>query len=703
MAHARDSIYAEACQEKGERMELKDPWKKTRQRIALFLIFIGWILFAMIIYQISLFDYEMANFDPYEILGVSLDADKKTIKSQYKKLSLIYHPDKPTGNEKLFMKLRKAYDALTDETARYNWEHYGNPDGPQAMQFGIGLPAWIVEEKNSVWVLGVYALIFMIGLPTAVWYWWSKSSKFSGEQVLLDTTQLYYYFFHKTPHMMLRRVLMVLAASLEFERGHNSEVVERATDNAEIPQLMKCLPNLGINNKEKPLCFGYSVKARALLFAHLSRVPLPRLTLHQDRLYIVKKCPYLIHEMVSCISQLILLAHAGRIARLPSLDTVEATMKCSSLVVQALWDKASPLLQLPHVEEDMLKHFYSKRRNIKSLAQLAKMSDEDRRLLLRGLAEEQYKDLVKVLGSFPSLSMSVTTEVVDDEEQHVVTAGSIITVTIGLERQGLDTFMGRVGLTDEEDNEAEELDEEEKEEEKKKGPVWKKPQQKKKAGKKPGKGKQKSKQKLKAVETAVGTTTTSEVKEQESGSESEAEESGSEDSGSEKGGSERGPASPASEGDEEQEDQEWARFQRGVNKREKALSGKSRVSHSVHCPYFTDDKQEYWWVYICDRKTHSLITPPYHLTNLVNNEEVELKFTAPGKPGHYNFTVCVRSDSYLGVDLMDDIRLDVQEAREAPTAHPQWEFEDESGDEEGKEASEESEYATDDDYEDESD
>merc|ERR1719436_722473 len=549
MANARDSVYGVACLEKGERMEHKDPWKKTRQRIALFFIFIGWILFAMIVYQISQFDYEMANFDPYEILEVSISADKKQIKSQYKKLSLIYHPDKPTGNDKLFMKLKKAYDALTDETARYNWEHYGNPDGPQAMQFGIGLPAWIVEEKNSIWVLGLYALVFMIGLPSAVYYWWSNSIKFSGEQVLLDTTQLYYYFFHKTPHMMLRRVLMVLAASLEFERGHNSEVVERATDNAEIPQLMKCLPNLGINNKEKPLCFGYSVKARALLFAHLSRVPLPKLSLHQDRLYIVKKCPYLIHEMVSCISQLILLAHAGRIARLPSLETVEATMKCSSLVVQALWDKASPLLQLPHVEEDMLKHFYSKRRNIKSLKQLAMMGDEDRRSLLRTLTDDQYRDLVKVLASFPQLSVVITTEVVDDEEQHVVTAGSIITVTIGLERQGLDTFMGRVGLTDEEDNEAEELDEEdkdmvdeeeddkeeEKEEEKKKGPVWKKPQQKKKGGKKAGgKGKQKPKQKLKAVETPSSTAGTTETKEQESGSESEAEESGSEESGSEK-------------------------------------------------------------------------------------------------------------------------------------------------------------------------
>jgi len=701
-------------------LEQKDPWKKFRARIALFLIFVGWIFFAIIVYQISLFDYEMANFDPYEILEVSISADKKQIKSQYKKLSLIYHPDKPTGNDKLFMKLKKAYDALTDETARYNWEHYGNPDGPQAMQFGIGLPAWIVEEKNSVFVLGVYALIFMIGLPVAVWYWWSRSSKYSGEQVLLDTTQLYYYFFHKTPHMMLRRVLMVLAASLEFERGHNSEVVERATDNAEIPQLMKCLPNLGVNNKEKPLCFGYSVKARSLLFAHLSRIPLPKHSLHQDRLYIVKKCPYLIHEMVSCISQLILLAHAGRIARLPSLDTVEATMKCSALIVQALWDKASPLLQLPHVEEDMLKHFYSKRRNIKTLKQLAQMSDEDRRTLLRSLSEDQYKDLLKVLGAFPNLSMSVTTEVVDDEEQHVVTAGSIITVTIGLGRQCLDSYIGRIGGEDNEDGEGiEELDEEDKDmideeedkeeedqEEKKKGPVWKKPQQqKKKAGKKSGKaGKQKQKPKLKPAEGALVAVPATDTKE-ESASDSEGDESGSEDSGSEKGGntSERGPVSPASGEDEEQEDQEWARFQRGVNKREKALSGKSRVSHSVHCPYFTDDKQEYWWVYISDRKSHSLITPPYHLTNLVTTEEVELKFTAPGKPGHYNFTVCVRSDSYLGVDLLEDIRLDVQEAREAPTAHPQWEFEDEDEDEDGKEASEESEYATDDDYEEDSD
>ena len=58
-------------------------------------------------------------------------------------------------------------------------------------------------------------------------YWGSFVSPVVFPQVLLDTTQLYYYFFHKTPHMVFKRALMVLAASLEFEKGHNPEIVVR--------------------------------------------------------------------------------------------------------------------------------------------------------------------------------------------------------------------------------------------------------------------------------------------------------------------------------------------------------------------------------------------------------------------------------------------------------------------------------------------
>ena len=69
--------------------------------------------------------------------------------------------------------------------------------------------------------------------------------------------------------------------------------------------------------------------------------------------------------------------------------------------------------------------------------------------------------------------------------------------------------------------------------------------------------------------------------------------------------------------------------------------------------------------------------------------------------GHYTFAVSVRSDSYLGVDCHDDIKLDVQKAREAPTEHPQWEFEDDDDEEENSKDDEDSdgEFATDDEYE----
>lgn len=93
---------------------------------------------------------------------------------------------------------------------------------------------------------------------------------------------------------------------------------------------------------------------------------------------------------------------------------------------------------------------------------------------------------------------------------------------------------------------------------------------------------------------------------------------------------------------DDDDDEEWERLQAKLNKREK-LEGKSRISHTVHCPYYPEEKQEYWWTYICDRKSRTLLTAPYHVTNLVEREEIQLKFTAPRWPGVYTFTVCLRS------------------------------------------------------------
>lgn len=53
------------------------------------------------------------------------------------------------------------------------------------MSFGIALPSWIVEKENSVWVLGLYALVFMVALPTVVGMWWYRSIRYSGDQVII--------------------------------------------------------------------------------------------------------------------------------------------------------------------------------------------------------------------------------------------------------------------------------------------------------------------------------------------------------------------------------------------------------------------------------------------------------------------------------------------------------------------------------------
>jgi len=61
---------------------------------------------------------ELAQYDPYAVLGIALGATSRDIKNAYRKLSLFYHPDKPTGNAEMFQKIAKAYEALTDPVAR---------------------------------------------------------------------------------------------------------------------------------------------------------------------------------------------------------------------------------------------------------------------------------------------------------------------------------------------------------------------------------------------------------------------------------------------------------------------------------------------------------------------------------------------------------------------------------------------------------
>lgn len=61
----------------------------------------------------------------YDLLGVSSSASKEEIKAAFRKKAKEHHPDKG-GDEKKFKEINEAYEVLSDETKRSNYDRFGS-------------------------------------------------------------------------------------------------------------------------------------------------------------------------------------------------------------------------------------------------------------------------------------------------------------------------------------------------------------------------------------------------------------------------------------------------------------------------------------------------------------------------------------------------------------------------------------------------
>ena len=255
-------------------------FKFTKRSIFLIL---GWSLLAFLFYKVSTAVVENKVYDPFEILGINTGTSEKEIKSHFKKLSRMYHPDKvkATANHTIemiqekFVQITKAYKSLTDESIRKNWELYGNPDGRQEMTTGIALPQWIVESKYNGWVLGVYGLLFGGALPALVGRWWFSSREITKDGIHARSAAEFFKSLREDS--AADQVFSTLGKSFTWERSLKSS----SADDAELKRLDQGL----VNNVGKPWNAIQSIlqptddarrRALILLYAHMLRMDVKR-------------------------------------------------------------------------------------------------------------------------------------------------------------------------------------------------------------------------------------------------------------------------------------------------------------------------------------------------------------------------------------------------------------------------------------------
>ncbi|WVQ85273.1 hypothetical protein IAT38_007438 [Cryptococcus sp. DSM 104549] len=327
------------------------------------LIWLGlaWALFGYLAYGLAKAPSVAGQvvYNPFEILGLSSASSEKQIKKHYKKLSLQFHPDKlklsenqtKEDVEEKFVELTKAYKSLTDEVTRENLAKYGNPDGPQQREDKIAIPLWVVEGKNSAWVLAAYGLVLGGGIPWVVGRWWFAQRKLTRDGVLNGTAEL---FFHDlADDTDFSSLIALLASALEIAAlvGNSGKVSKKARKERQgrIEELEKVLDEkkaeFGV--EEDPLMKKESRvqvttaaarRARALIWAHLLRVELADAEQKADQLAILRILPVLLNALLH-----ISLARAW-------LKTSLLVIQIQPALVQALPADVSPLAQFPEID-----------------------------------------------------------------------------------------------------------------------------------------------------------------------------------------------------------------------------------------------------------------------------------------------------------------------------------------------------------------
>mmetsp|Transcript_87522 Transcript_87522/g.171189 ORF Transcript_87522/g.171189 Transcript_87522/m.171189 type:complete len:661 (+) Transcript_87522:73-2055(+) len=363
---------------------------------------LGCLVFAWVcfLYLMTLVvnDGEVNTFDPYTILGVAQEATVGEIKKAYRKLSLKYHPDKNIGDkvaEEMFMRIAKAYEALTDETSKENYKKFGNPDGKQALEVSIGLPKIILENPKVVLVLYLIAMVVMI--PSAVGWWYSNSKQYGEKNIKYETYNAFYTMLQESFRM--KNLPEVIAASAEC-REINSP---KPSDNEPMGLLYGKLKNDKMMVKPK-YEHPSVLRGNLLLHSHLMRLSGSLNKVLMDDLNVM------LGRTLELTEGLIEISHQRK-----WLDLSVSAIHFTQCVAQALWVNSHSLEQLPYVTAEDAKSVMKACKSVKTLSDFLELPDAEKKGL-SNLSEDQFGEVLRVCALMPRLKIETKLFVEEEEE-----------------------------------------------------------------------------------------------------------------------------------------------------------------------------------------------------------------------------------------------------------------------------------------------
>ena len=377
------------------------------------------VIFAWLLISVSL-DGEVNTFDPFAILEIDGGADNKAIKKAYRSLSLKYHPDKNPGDraaEAKFMMVSKAYEALTDEEAKRNYELHGNPDGKQSLEVSIGLPTFLLDSNNRNLVLMVYLIFMVVLVPFGVYTYYSNSSKFGEKDVMYDTYSWFHYTLNE--HSLIKSLPELMAGSAEFRKCN---MPKDAAEKAAIGKLMNSVrANMQKPKYNHPVC----VKGNVLLHAYLLRkMDALNDDLKNDLRHMLRLSNSLLEAMISvCQHQ-------------DSLQTASNCIEFGQYLAQAMWVKDNPLLQVPHFTAEEIKHIEKAKNPPASVLEYRDLP-EDQKKGMNNFTQDQKNDVKAYLDLFPDITVESKVYCEDDEDNKVY-EGDLCTVKVTITHNNVD-------------------------------------------------------------------------------------------------------------------------------------------------------------------------------------------------------------------------------------------------------------------------